>query len=468
MSEKAVSVSQGRIAEYHDERVYTPDNADEILKDDNEHLIGDMNSSDEDKFNDVFEPSVKAYNRKQKRDDRKIGSESSKPERQKTYYEGLVDGTFAFGSKHGDKGEDTRENPIYECVLQLGNHEDTGITDNDFDIGYWKSLKALGKTKEASEYVKQHKNQSEDIERVKRVLKKSLKRFEEKDPEHFKIIRADLHADEPCGTPHIHMAYIFRATDYKQGMTERVGSVKALTQMGFPPSREKGYGITQLYAWMRDVIEEEALKDAEEYGYEPIKRKAPTGEHRQHLAVDEYRELAAEKEKVKKSKRETHHQKVLNQERTRELEKRDRELLKKSEALALDQFHLAQDRSDLENDREELQMNFTMLNQQLNDIDEKNEVLADTFDELDAVYTAIENEDKALYARMKGIMQAKQFKNGRTLWDYAKTAVDEAFNQHLDAINPERVEERHNRRMQQLADAGLDTGETFDSFNMQK
>lgn len=37
-----VSSSQGRVAEWHDARITTPENADKILADKNEHWIGDV------------------------------------------------------------------------------------------------------------------------------------------------------------------------------------------------------------------------------------------------------------------------------------------------------------------------------------------------------------------------------------------------------------------------------------------
>ena len=89
-----VSSSQGRPAEWHDQRLTTPTNADKALENRNEHWIGDKNTTDADKFNAIFQESVDKFNAKQTRPSRKMGMESTKPERQKSYYDGIVDGTF--------------------------------------------------------------------------------------------------------------------------------------------------------------------------------------------------------------------------------------------------------------------------------------------------------------------------------------------------------------------------------------
>ena len=44
-----VSSSQGRPAEWHDQRLTTPTNADKALENRNEHWIGDKNTSEADK-----------------------------------------------------------------------------------------------------------------------------------------------------------------------------------------------------------------------------------------------------------------------------------------------------------------------------------------------------------------------------------------------------------------------------------
>lgn len=303
-----VSSSQGRPAEWHDQRLTTPTNADKALENRNEHWIGDKNTTDADKFNAIFQESVDKFNAKQTRPSRKMGMESTKPERQKSYYDGIVDGTFCYG-----KG-DMQETAIHEAVLQVGNKDDNGVTDTDFDMEQWKVLKKSGHEKEASEYALAHLNKSENTERTKRILHRAVDRIVNLDPEHLVVIRADYHGDEPCGTGHGHIAYVLRATGYEKGMDARVGSVTALKQMGFEKTPDKEYGITQLHERFKEIIAEEMVADALEYGYEAIQRAPDSGEHRKHSTVGEFRLLAAERQDVEEVKKANEKQRLANEE----------------------------------------------------------------------------------------------------------------------------------------------------------
>lgn len=306
-----VSSSQGRPAEWHDQRLTTPTNADKALENRNEHWIGDKNTTDADKFNAIFQESVDKFNAKQTRPSRKMGMESTKPERQKSYYDGIVDGTFCYG-----KG-DMQETAIHEAVLQVGNKDDNGVTDTDFDMEQWKVLKKSGHEKEASEYALAHLNKSENTERTKRILHRAVDRIANLDPEHLVVIRADYHGDEPCGTGHGHIAYVLRATGYEKGMDARVGSVTALKQMGFEKTPDKEYGITQLHERFKEIIAEEMVADALEYGYEAIQRAPDSGEHRKHSTVGEFRLLAAERQDVEEVKKANEKQRLANEEDAR-------------------------------------------------------------------------------------------------------------------------------------------------------
>lgn len=303
-----VSSSQGRPAEWHDQRLTTPTNADKALENRNEHWIGDKNTTDADKFNAIFQESVDKFNAKQIRPSRKMGMESTKPERQKSYYDGIVDGTFCYG-----KG-DMQETAIHEAVLQVGNKDDNGVTDTDFDMEQWKVLKKSGHEKETSEYALAHLNKSENTERTKRILHRAVDRIANLDPEHLVVIRADYHGDEPCGTGHGHIAYVLRATGYEKGMDARVGSVTALKQMGFEKTPDKEYGITQLHERFKEIIAEEMVADALEYGYEAIQRAPDSGEHRKHSTVGEFRLLAAERQEVEEVKKANEKQRLANEE----------------------------------------------------------------------------------------------------------------------------------------------------------
>lgn len=298
--EVSVSSSEGRVAEWHDtikedgrRLTGVPKNADAALSKYNEHWIGEY-KSDGEKFNEIFQSSVDAFNSRQNRPAKRMGPTSSKPERQKTYYEGIKDGTWCTGH------DDTQEQPIYEAVLQMGNKDTLGTTDTEFDIDKWYELKTTGRENEASEYALAHLNQSVGMERAKRIIHRAVDRIATMDPEHLVVIRADWHNDEPCGTPNCHIAWTFRATGYKSGMKERTASVKALEQMGFSKSKTLGYGIEQLHERFKEIIAEEMEADAKEYGYEDdaFTRAPDSGEHRKRSDVDVFREMAAEREEL--------------------------------------------------------------------------------------------------------------------------------------------------------------------------
>lgn len=325
-----VSSSQGRVAEWHDARITTPENADKILADKNEHWIGDVNKTDADKFNEIFEDDVANFNAKQTRPSRKMGMESTNPDRQKSYYDGIVDGTFCTGSGK------MKETPIYEAVLQIGNKNDNGVTDKDFDMQHWKTLKKSGHEQEASDYVLQHLSNHPNKERTKRIINKAVERIANFDPEHLKVLRADWHEDEPCGTGHAHIAYVLKATGYKTGMESRVASVKALEQMGFKKTKESEYGIVQLHEKFKSIIEEEMIADALEYGYEAIQRTVDSGEHRKHSDVDTFREMMEEQEALDSYKSELEQkEKQIKQKRIsvkkeqEKLEEKEKEITKK-------------------------------------------------------------------------------------------------------------------------------------------
>ena len=295
--ELTISSSQGRVAEWHDtvrpngRRLTTicPANVDMALSYRNEHWVGGLGTTDADKFNSIFEQTVDRFNSKQTRPSRKMGPESTDPQRQKSYYTGVVDGTFCYGTGS------MKEQPIQEAVLQIGDKDSNGTTDSGFDVEHWYYLKNAGYEDKASDYALAHLNNSENTERTKRILRRAVDRIAGLDPEHLILLRADYHADEPGGTPHVHIAFTLRATGYKSGMTERVGSVRALAQMGFYKTKDSEYGIVQLHEHFKDIIEDEMINDALEYGYRPFRRKAPTGERRKRTDVDVFRDMAAER-----------------------------------------------------------------------------------------------------------------------------------------------------------------------------
>ena len=365
--EVTVSSSEGRPAQWHDtikedgrRLTGVPHNADAALSKYNEHWIGEY-KTDGEKFDEVFQSTVDEFNSRQNRPAKRMGPTSSKPERQKTYYEGIVDGTWCNGTG------DMQENAIYEAVLQMGNKDTLGTTDTDFDIKHWYELKDSGQEDEASKYAVEHLNQSAEMERSKRIIKRAVQRIQNLDPEHLVVIRADWHADEPNGTPNCHFAYILRGTGYKSGLKERCASVRALEQMGFSKSKEKGYGIEQLHERFKEIVAEEMEADAKEFGYEDdaFARAPDRGEHRKRSDVDVFREMAAERQDLEERKEvakelfDDASDRIFQADaREAEVEKKNRDLQRKNTSLEVNNNLLQKSYDELDHEYDELEKKF--------------------------------------------------------------------------------------------------------------
>lgn len=199
----SISASQGRVAQYHDERAHVPENVDERLSKDNKTIVK-QDCSYHDAVNRFFQPSVDAYNAKQTRNDRKIDD----------YYASLED-------------SNRKEKPVYEYVFQVGNHETNGVTSGTVDEA---------KSREA--------------------LDAAMEQLQGKYP-NFHFLFIGSHGDEPNGTYHYHVAFTPVGTGYKNGMTERCSLTKALNAMGFKTSNEDGLAIQQWQNDVKDMIEDE-------------------------------------------------------------------------------------------------------------------------------------------------------------------------------------------------------------------
>ena len=365
--EVTVSSSEGRPAQWHDtikedgrRLTGVPHNADAALSKYNEHWIGEY-KTDGEKFDEVFQSTVDEFNSRQNRPAKRMGPTSSKQERQKTYYEGIVDGTWCNGTG------DMQENAIYEAVLQMGNKDTLGTTDTDFDIKHWYELKDSGQEDEASKYAVEHLNQSAEMERSKRIIKRAVQRIQNLDPEHLVVIRADWHADEPNGTPNCHFAYILRGTGYKSGLKERCASVRALEQMGFSKSKEKGYGIEQLHERFKEIVAEEMEADAKEFGYEDdaFARAPDSGEHRKRSDVDVFREMAAERQDLEERKEvakelfDDASDRIFQADaREAEVVKKNRDLQRKNTSLEVNNNLLQKSYDELDHEYDELEKKF--------------------------------------------------------------------------------------------------------------
>lgn len=125
----------------------------------------------------VFDESVRAYNSRQKRNDRKIND----------YYSKI--------------NNDNKTKTFQELVIQVGNRDE-----------------------------------KLDMETYNQIYEDFLNRFNNKNPQ-LCVFGAYIHHDEPNGTPHLHLDYI-PVAEYDKGMSKRVANNRAIRQMGYSDWRE--------------------------------------------------------------------------------------------------------------------------------------------------------------------------------------------------------------------------------------
>ncbi|RGU05357.1 plasmid recombination protein [Hominilimicola sp.] len=126
-------------------------------------------------YHQLFDESLKRYNDKQTRADRKINN----------YYEKICN------SK--------QEKPFHEIILQIGNKEDMSA-------------------------------ESENGLLAKQILDEYYKGFQERNPQ-LKVFSVHLHMDE--ATPHLHIDFVPFTTGSKRGLDTRVSLKQALAAQGF-------------------------------------------------------------------------------------------------------------------------------------------------------------------------------------------------------------------------------------------
>lgn len=136
----------------------------------------------------LFGESVRNYNNKQTRADRKIDS----------YYNTIC--------------KDKKKHPVYEMIIGV-----------------------YGKSEDGSPIC--------SVEQGKEIMKKFVDTWQERNP-NLELIGAYYHADED-GEPHVHLDYVPVAHGYVKGMETQTGLVKALGEQGF----EKNGRATAQIQW---------------------------------------------------------------------------------------------------------------------------------------------------------------------------------------------------------------------------
>ena len=212
---------------------------DERYTDKQEHIdkaLSDQNVTVRDvpvrqAYAEIFGQAVEEYNAKQKRSDRRITD----------YYDKMK--------------QDKRKNPVYECIVQIGDRNDTG---------------------NAAELEKQ-------------ALIRFAEEWDKRNP-NLRLIGAYIHCDEPDGTVHLHVDYI-PVAECSRGMRLQNSLDRALQQQGF---HSENIHKTAQIAW-QDSEREALCVICRELGID-AQRNQGIGQGRKSLTPQEYRRAKEEQQ----------------------------------------------------------------------------------------------------------------------------------------------------------------------------
>ena len=189
---RTISAMVGKGSVNHNSRKFKAENVDGSRT----HLnIDYCNENIKKVYHELFDETLKRYNDKQTRADRKIGN----------YYEKIRN------SK--------QEKPFHELILQIGNKEDMSA-------------------------------ESENGMLARQVLDEYYKGFQERNPQ-LRVFSAHLHIDE--ATPHLHIDFVPFTTGSKRGLDTRVSLKQALAAQGF---RGGSRGDTEWNQWVQSEKEQ--------------------------------------------------------------------------------------------------------------------------------------------------------------------------------------------------------------------
>lgn len=181
MSEKSISMCEGKGSLSHNNREFTAKNIDSSRTPNNIVFVQQALS---DASHQLFDEAVEKYNARQKRKDRKIGD----------YFEHL------FNRPPGKSFivNANKQKCFYEHLVYIGTKKDSGIGTPDTEI-------------------------------TKECLREYMEGFQERNP-NFYVFNAVMHLDE--STPHLHIDYI-PVGHFKNGLEVRNAKNKALEEMNF-------------------------------------------------------------------------------------------------------------------------------------------------------------------------------------------------------------------------------------------
>lgn len=190
---------------------------------------------------------LQQYNAKQKRSDRKIND----------YFENLFDMSASDKQKTRNPLRNKHKNQsFYENIIQVGDMLNTNCVNDPQTAKLAKN--AL-------------------IAYFDGDPRRGIKSYAERNPQ-FYVFDAVVHMDE--NTPHLHLAYIPVATNYKNGMSVQNSHDKALKQMGY--ERHTDYILQE-----REIFRE----ICKSYGLEPKEREDEKGRGHTY-STKEYRQNA--------------------------------------------------------------------------------------------------------------------------------------------------------------------------------
>lgn len=175
-------------------------------------------------YEEIFRQAVQEYNDRQTRKDRKIDC----------YYDKIK--------------QDKRKHPVYECIVQIGDRNDTG----------------------------------NNAELEKQALIRYAQKWAERNP-NLHLIGAYIHCDEPDGTVHLHCDYIPIA-ECSRGMRIQNSLDKALRQQGL---QSVNINQTAQMAWQTQ--ERNALMSICQEVNIDVQLNQERTKGRQHLSTAEYK-----------------------------------------------------------------------------------------------------------------------------------------------------------------------------------
>lgn len=321
----------GGRARVHDGRGYTPDNAEASLAGENRHYIEIPAENDEAAFEAVFADAVKEYNDAQALKYgrpakgrctgivRDVTDPATGETRRMKLGKKALDRMYPEAGgvgyrvvRNGETGEDERVpdghppgkdgRPLMryidrvradgrglvqmeEIVLGVGSREDgLGITDRDFDADAWalaKERDRLTGGHEAADYVAAHRSPERvaELGRARAALEDVRGRWNERFP-NLKLLRFDIHMDEPDGSPHAHAVYVPVAAANKNGPAVQCSLEGALREMGLKEGKKGARGGAQALADLREAQRRLVHDCAKEHGLDVTMNKGKGGRSR--------------------------------------------------------------------------------------------------------------------------------------------------------------------------------------------